>query len=309
MDSLPVEVIETPTETVDIQSDSDLIEQDPIDDIIVRDQDHHQVASLPSDFTQEDLNVVINPSEDIVVPDQEHQEVVASLPSDPDFSGENVNVGPVVNAIIEVEVDVEPIEIPKDPDYACLICDRIFSSRSKLSLHLKGHHLCNQCGEEFHGSHGKRNYENHLKTHQKPKKPERPEFYKCSGCKKPFPSLARLNRHIKLVHNSVKKIKNSYCSICSKDFSFPSRLKKHINRVHESSENCSICHKEFSIPAELSNHLETEHSAKSKRKISTVDNKIPAVASQSENDSTATENDSKPPKSRRKQNIVLRNDF
>ena len=56
--SIP-EVVETIHETADVQSDSDLVEQDPIDDIIVRDQDQQQVASLDSDpsFVQQDPNV------------------------------------------------------------------------------------------------------------------------------------------------------------------------------------------------------------------------------------------------------------
>ena len=59
--------------------------------------------------------------------------------------------------------------------------------------------------------------------------------------------------------------------------------------------------------------MEKEHKSKSKKIFDTAATKIPAVASQPENDETEMQtsliNDSTTQKSRRKQNIVLRNDF
>merc|ERR1719464_2110805 len=86
------------------------------------------------------------------------------------------------------------------------------------------------------------------------------------NAKKTFPLKANLNRHIKSVHNSLKKPKKTYnCTMCTKYFSYPSLIKRHMKLVHESSTNCLICDKNFSFPSQLKNHMAKKHSSMSKK--------------------------------------------
>ena len=352
MEPCTPEVVETIPETVDVQSDSDLIEQDPIEEIIVRDQDQQMVASLPSDssFVQQDPNVeniVVDnednvhvqsdsdlverdPIEDIIVRDQEQHEV-ASLPSDSSFVQQDSNVDNivvdnednVVNAIIEV--DIEHIEAPENPFHVCSMCNYKTLSLSKFSLHLKTQYRCNHCGEIFHGMHGKRNYKRHVINHEKPAKPE---SYKCSECKKTFPLKANLKRHIKCAHNSLKKPKKTYnCTMCTKYFSYPSLIKRHMKLVHESSTNCLICDKNFSFPSQLKNHMAKKHTSMSKKinyaiNFDTLPIQIPEVVgyqqekidSETDKDEIKAQNsflsnNEQTKKSRRKQKMALRKEF
>ena len=293
MEPCTPEVVETIPETVDVQSDSDLIEQDPIEEIIVRDQD---------------------------------QQMVASLPSDSSFVEQDSIEDNVVDTIIEV--DIEHIEAPEDPIHVCSACDYKTPSSSRFAKHVKALYICNYCDKSFHGEYGKRNYERHVKNHVKPATrgrpalPAKPKVYKCSECKKPFSTLSNLNKHIKGVHNSLERIKKIYnCSMCNKSFPFPSLLNRHIKSVHESSTNCLVCDKFFSFPSQLKSHLEKKKCSKSKKNLDhdltdTAATAIPIVVEneKSENENILTQNsfsndDEQTKKSRRKQKLVSRNVF
>jgi uncharacterized Zn-finger protein len=171
-----------------------------------------------------------------------------------------------------------------------------------------------------------RDQEQHeVKNHEKPAKPE---SYKCSGCKKTFPLIAHLNRHIKCVHKSFEKPKKTYnCAMCNKCFSYPSLLNRHMKQVHESSTNCLICDKNFSFPSQLKNHMAKKHCPMSKKidyalnfdtapiQISeVVDYQQKKIDSQTDKDEeiaaqTSLSNNEQTKKSRRKQKIALRKDF
>ena len=290
MEPCTPEVVETIPETVDVQSDSDLIEQDPIEEIIVRDQDQQMVASLPSDSS-------------FVEPDSIEDNVVDTI----------------------IEVDIEHIEAPEDPIHVCSACDYKTPSSSRFAKHVKALYICNYCDKSFHGMHGKRDYDRHVKKHEKSAKPE---FYKCSKCKKPFSKLFNLNKHIKVVHNSLEKMKKTYnCSLCNKKFAHLSRLNQHLRMpnvheksVHKSPTNCLICGKTFSFPSVLKRHTNKKNCSKSKKNsdheltFDAATTIIPVVVEgkKSENDNIATDtsfsNNEQTKKSRRKQNFVLRND-
>ena len=148
-----------------------------------------------------------------------------------------------------------------------------------------------------------------------------------SECKKTFPLITHLNRHIKCIHNSLEKPKKTYnCTVCNKCFSYPSLLNRHMKQVHESSTNCLICDKNFSFPSQLKNHMAKKHSSMSKKidyalNFDTGPIQIPKVVdyqqekidSETEKDEIAKEtslsNNEQTKKSRRKQKIALRKDF
>lgn len=127
--------------------------------------------------------------------------------------------------LIPIEANIEIIEAEATPQsYACSICDYETRSFMHLNNHLKSHYKCEECGKEFKGSNGKRNYTVHLKTHQqkspktpkiRPSKPPKQQkektskkSYNCLHCDKVFPFLSYLNRHTKNYHtiDLMKKI-------------------------------------------------------------------------------------------------------
>ena len=127
--------------------------------------------------------------------------------------------------LIPIEAEIEIIEAEATPQsYACSICNYETRSFMLLNNHLKSHYKCEECGKEFKGPNGKRNYTVHLKTHQqkspktpkiRPSKPPKQQkikkskkSYNCLHCDKVFPFLSYLNRHTKHYHtiDLMKKI-------------------------------------------------------------------------------------------------------
>lgn len=80
----------------------------------------------------------------------------------------------------------------------------------------------------------------------------------CKLCGKNFNNNSNMNRHLKTVHQELKRHE---CSICGKKFTQAGDVKVHIKQVHETLKHqCKKCNKLFKTVKSLNVHTKTEHS-------------------------------------------------
>jgi len=84
------------------------------------------------------------------------------------------------------------------------------------------------------------------------------ENLRCSQCLKKFSNEAKLNRHIKNVHN---KERPHQCNQCSKNYSEGYKLTRHIKIVHnkERPYQCNQCLRKFGQSDKLTMHIKIVH--------------------------------------------------
>ena len=90
---------------------------------------------------------------------------------------------------------------------------------------------CYKCGKNFFGQNSKRDFNRHLKMHEKAQKEVN---LKCDICSKEYNIKKNFRRHLKM-HEDLKK-KRFECNICTKVFSSNGSFKKHL--YTHSKVNC-----------------------------------------------------------------------
>ncbi|XP_045783506.1 zinc finger protein 345-like isoform X1 [Maniola jurtina] len=150
----------------------------------------------------------------------------------------------------DVEATPPTVQIP------CTQCNKTFTSRSKLHMHVKRMHLgqrynrnvvCEVCGKHCTSNATLRYHQRlhtgekpyscslcvarftsreHWRLHQRVHSGERP--YSCGVCGHRFAQKPALNRHY-IVHTGAKPYE---CHLCNKTFTQSASMKKHIQRVH-----------------------------------------------------------------------------
>ncbi|XP_075185888.1 uncharacterized protein LOC142257625 isoform X2 [Anomaloglossus baeobatrachus] len=138
----------------------------------------------------------------------------------------------------------------EDKPYPCSECEKCFTWKSQLIVHLKTHtgekpFSCLECGKCFN-----RNsvLDRHLKTHTG----EKP--FSCSECGKCFIWKSNLDRHIQS-HTGEKPFS---CSECGKCFIRKSQLDVHItSHTGEKPFSCSECEKCFIQKSQLDVHIKS----------------------------------------------------
>ena len=105
---------------------------------------------------------------------------------------------------------------PNNGSYICEPCSFRTISPVKWSHHLKSHHKCEDCGKEFNGVNGHRDFKTHLKSHQSKQ---------CDVCGKEFNGL-KFFRDFKQ-HLKTHQPKQVFpCSKCDRSFPFLSYIPK-----------------------------------------------------------------------------------
>jgi len=140
--------------------------------------------------------------------------------------------------------------------FKCDQCDKDFSRKGHLNMHIKSHtpcpQKCNQCGKMCKTA-------SNLKHHILDMHLER--RVKCDECEKMFSTIRRLNRHKKAVH----VLKSFKCDQCKYRCKLNSDLRKHIDNVHNDVRDvlykCDLCDYQ-GRSSDLRKHKESIHENK-----------------------------------------------
>ena len=76
----------------------------------------------------------------------------------------------------------------------------------------------------------------------------------CDECGQVFPTLGRLNAHVKMVHVE----ESSPCETCGKIFRSMFHLEQHVKKVHQKTP-CTICGKLFGTKYKMKTHMISVH--------------------------------------------------
>ena len=145
----------------------------------------------------------------------------------------------------------------------CEKCDKPFSTKGNLKLHIKTVHdkvKCHTCDLCLRAFGLKGVLQRHVKTVHDKVKP-----HKCDLCLKAFGQKCDLQKHIKTVHEEVKSykcdLKPYICKICDKRFGNVVHFKIHVKTVHKRIKDfdCKACDKSFGEKGTLKRHVKAIH--------------------------------------------------
>ncbi|XP_069484896.1 PR domain zinc finger protein 4 isoform X2 [Ambystoma mexicanum] len=137
---------------------------------------------------------------------------------------------------------------PKERKWKCPMCQRAFSSPSKLNVHFMGHmgmkpFMCEFCSKAFSDP---SNLRTHLRIHTGQKN------FRCGMCDKSFTQKSHQTSHM-VIHTKEKNMK---CDFCDKMFMRRQDLKQHVLiHTRERQIKCPKCDRIFCRTSHLKKHL------------------------------------------------------
>lgn len=144
--------------------------------------------------------------------------------------------------------------------FQCALCDRKFSTKTRIKKHLEEMHLhtktkpvCKVCGKMFNSVAVLRSHT--ISRHQSPK-------FICNECGKQFPFKTTLAIHMEAVHTQSKSV---VCRECGAKYNTKSALDYHISTSHSSNEKYGkfygscVCGVTLFSRASFTQHIKTEH--------------------------------------------------
>lgn len=139
-----------------------------------------------------------------------------------EFICEESNCGKQFNLLRIYQKHIQNHLTESTKAWICEYCAKSFSTKYKLTLHLRSH------------------------TNIRP--------YKCCQCTASFKQQTDLNTHLKSLHSNDRPFT---CTDCGQSFKIPNSLRSHRKRKHnqEGMLTCSECHKKVMCSAELKEHV------------------------------------------------------
>ncbi|CAH4032797.1 unnamed protein product [Pieris brassicae] len=160
------------------------------------------------------------------------------------------------NHIRKHNKEVQDSKIVKCPE-----CDRTFKHKSYLKTHMLTHESCEvvclECSENFRNSHL---LEEHYKAAHAVNFTVRPdEDNRCTYCKRPFETRAKMHNHVQRMH--VDGGKKYQCDHCKRLYYSKGEVRSHIKWTHlqHAGGHACTCGRVFRTPVRLRDHIATRH--------------------------------------------------
>ncbi|XP_008487647.1 zinc finger protein 391-like [Diaphorina citri] len=142
---------------------------------------------------------------------------------------------------------------PKQVEFPCVYCGKIFPRLGLLKEHTKTHHLkvrytCDICSQDYSTKY-------YLKLH---KQVHEGKQHECEECSRLFPSSKMLYDHTMRSHKTRVLFK---CHQCSRKYMSKPSLRRHIyaNHINKGVRfSCHLCGKSFHREQSLRKHLREE---------------------------------------------------